>query len=170
MKLKLAIIFFIALVVLAKFTYDQMVPPFKSGETAPDFALTDMSGAIVRLSDFKGNPVIVHFWATWCSTCVEEMPLLNNFAASHPEIKILAVNEDEGGLESVSQFFKNMKPAFTVLLDTGGMVSDRYKSYKVPESFLLNKDGGFVHRFVGMVPWDNPKIADFIKKKLNYIN
>lgn len=167
MKVKFTLLVIVAIAILAKFTYDQFVPPFSKGDPAPLFSLQNVSGNMVNLSDLKGRPVLVHFWATWCSQCAQEIPSLDNFAKLFPDILVLAINEDEGGIEAVSAFFAGMKPEFTILLDPDGTVADKYKSYKVPESYLIDEDGKIVDRFIGQVEWDNPKVVVLIKKMLS---
>ncbi len=164
MKFKLVLLFALALVVLAWYTYDSLKPPFKPGQAAPDFALTDLKGDTVRLSDFLGQPVLIHFWATWCGQCAAEMPSLSTLDKNYPQIKVLAVSEDEGGAQVIKAFFGNVLPPYNILLDTNGTVADLYKSYKVPESYLLNSRGEFLHRFLGAVDWNDPKIIEFVKK------
>ncbi|MBI2092540.1 MAG: TlpA family protein disulfide reductase [Deltaproteobacteria bacterium] len=165
MKIKLALIFIFAVLVLALFTYEQIVPPFSSGDFMPQFSLLDTKGNKINLSDFRGQPVLIHFWATWCPQCVEEIPLLNNFAASSSKIKVLAVSEDEAK-EAVAEFFRGLEPSFPVLMDSEGLVADTYKSYKVPETFLLDENGKFLHRFIGAVSWDNPKVLKKVEELL----
>jgi peroxiredoxin len=166
MKIKLALIFIFAVLVLALFTYEQIVPPFSAGAVMPQFSLVDTNGNKINLNDYRGQPVLIHFWATWCPQCVEEIPLLNNFASSFAKIKVLAVSEDEAK-EAVTEFFSGTEPSFPVLLDLDGVVADSYKSYKVPESFLLDENGKFVHRFIGAVSWDNPKVLKKIEELLS---
>lgn len=166
MKFKLAVLIILLALLLGKLAYDQLVPPFAIGDPAPDFSLSDLDGSTVRLTDLKGTPLLVHFWATWCTQCVEEMPLLNSFAIAVKDIKVLAISEDDGGVDAVLSFFGKIKPEFTVLLDPEGRVADRYKSYKVPETYLIDKDGRIIHRFVGAVSWTSPKVIGSIRQKL----
>lgn len=167
MKFKFALIFILSLVVLAWFTYQQLTPPFDEFEFTPEFSLPASGGEIVHLNDFKGMPVLVHFWATWCGSCAEEIPELNAFAVAHPEFKVLAVSEDEAGEPAVTQFFKNIKPAFIVLYDRDGRVADKFKNYKVPETYLLDQEGRFIYRFVGAVSWNKPKMIEMLQNKLH---
>ncbi|PIR17275.1 MAG: thioredoxin [Deltaproteobacteria bacterium CG11_big_fil_rev_8_21_14_0_20_49_13] len=163
MKLKLTLLFVLLAVILGKFTYDQIVPPFKKGDAAPEFSLSDLDGKTVRFSDFSGGPLLVHFWATWCNQCVEELPSLSKFSEKFPDAKVVAISEDEAGSDAVLKFFGNIKPSFLVLLDPEGHVADKYKSYKVPETYLIDKDGKILHHFIGAVSWTNPKVASFIR-------
>ncbi len=165
MKIKWALLFLLAVVILGKYTYDQFVPPFKKGDVVPDFSLIDLEGNTVRLGDLKGQPVLVHFWATWCPQCVQELPLLEDFSKKTPDIKVLTVNEDDTG-DVVAQFFGGTRPSFVVLLDSGGRVADRYKSYKVPETFLIDQNGRFLHRFIGAVSWNDKDVNKQIERYL----
>lgn len=63
-------------------------------DVAPDFALSDLDGEVVRLSDLRGTPVVVNFWATWCGPCRMEAPSFSRFARSHPEFTVLGVAAD----------------------------------------------------------------------------
>ena len=110
MKFKLASLFVLAIIVLAVFTYNQLTPPFAKGDVAPEFVLNDLNDNLIQLSSFKGSPVLVHFWATWCPQCVYEIPALDDFATKYPDIKVLTVSEDEGGQDAVSAFFRDEKP------------------------------------------------------------
>lgn len=161
MKIKLAFFLVLAILVLAKFTYDNFKQPFKSGEHVPVFSLPDLGGNIVQLDNFRGSPVIVHFWGTWCPTCVAEMPSLENFARAHPEVIILAISEDEDA-DRVNKFFEGHAPSFKVLFDGGGRIADVYNNYKLPQSYLVDKDGGFIHHFSGDVSWNDPNARDAI--------
>ena len=166
-NIKWALLFMLAVVILGKYTYDQFAQPFPTGDTAPDFSLADLDGNSVRLSDLKGQPLLVHFWATWCPQCIHELPLLDNFSRRHPEIKVIAVNEDEGDADVIAQFFGDTRPGYVVLLDPEGRVADRYKNYKVPETYLLDSNGRFLHRFIGAVSWNEPAAIEKIEQLLS---
>ncbi|MBI2974600.1 MAG: TlpA family protein disulfide reductase, partial [Deltaproteobacteria bacterium] len=84
---------------------------------------------------------------------------------SSSKIKVLAVSEDEAK-EAVAEFFRGLEPSFPVLMDSEGLVADTYKSYKVPETFLLDENGKFLHRFIGAVSWDNPKVLKKVEELL----
>ncbi len=167
MKLKFALVFILVALVAGLWIYEQFVPPFSKGMEVADFSLIDMHGNTVRLSSLRGQSVLIHFWASWCSQCAHEMPLFAKFDKLYPSIKLLAVSEDEGGEAAVKAYFTGVKPNFTVLLDPEGRVSDRFKSYRVPESFLLDKNGKFLHRFIGAVSWDEPQVMEIVKKMIS---
>ena len=129
--------------------------PAAAGDMAPDFTLEDTNGNKVTLSALRGKVVMVNFWATWCPPCKEEMPSmerLNKFMADE-DFVMLAINADDNGREVVPDFLKKNPHDFTVLYDDQGAVKQRYGVYKMPESFIINKDGTIVEKVVGAIDW-----------------
>lgn len=171
MRFKLTLLFVLAVIVLGIYTYRQTVSPFKDGELVSDFSLVDLQKNTVQLSDLRGQFVMIHFWATWCPQCLHELPQLDKFAAENPEIKILAVSEDEGGEKTLLKFFAGKKPNFDILLDTEGTVADKYESYMVPETYLVGKNGEFLYKFSGPVDWDTKeakgRMSDLLAESTN---
>jgi peroxiredoxin len=108
---------------------------------APDFTLKNHDGQEVRLSSLRGRVVLVNFWATWCSTCVVEMPSLEKLAKSMQDkpFTLLAVSVDENW-DVVRQFFPEGS-AMSVVLDKDKSVPARYGTEKFPESFLIDAEG-----------------------------
>lgn len=131
------------------------------GKTAPDFTLTDDAGNAVKLSQFKGQVVLVHFWATWCHPCVSEFPVLNSFIKTQADrpLKLLAVSIDDEGKEAVIAFRRKVAFDFNVLLDTNQEVAEKYGTFRVPETFLINKEGKIVKKFTGPQDWNDPTLA-----------
>lgn len=126
---------------------------------APDFVLKDEKGNRVRLSDYQGSVVLVHFWAAWCGSCVEEFPLLNAFykkMAGSPFV-LLAISMDEGGMEAVREFRKMISFDFNVLLNPDQSVAESYGTYALPDSYLVNRDGIIVKKIMGPQNWNDPK-------------
>jgi len=167
MKIKWALIFLIAAAILFAYTYRQMASPFEQGEKVPEFSLMDLSGRTVRLSDAKGSPVLVHFFATWCTMCAQEFPKLEKFLSGTPQLKLIAISEDEGGSDVVLKFFGGRLPGFEVVMDEDGSVADRYKSYMVPETFLVDAQGRFLRHFRGAVDWDDGKVLSTVQAALS---
>ncbi|MBB5209719.1 TlpA disulfide reductase family protein [Chiayiivirga flava] len=115
------------------------------GEVAPDFVFTARDGAQRRLSEFRGRPVLINYWASWCGPCVDEMPLLDAFAASQPPdgVQVLGVALDDP--DSVAAFLAEAPVAFTILLDEPGpgdsSVRLGNRRSVLPFSVLLDADG-----------------------------
>ncbi len=112
------------------------------GETAPDFALPDLAGEMVRLGDLRGRPVVLNFWATWCAPCRLEMPTLERAAADYAAdgLTVLAINQGETA-EQVSDFFAEVGLSLPALLDTNTEVGRAYGAVYMPSTFLISPDG-----------------------------
>ncbi|HEX4461038.1 MAG TPA: TlpA disulfide reductase family protein, partial [Polyangia bacterium] len=108
---------------------------------APDFQLKDYAGRETKLSSLKGNVVLVNFWATWCGTCVVEMPSMEKLVEKErgKAFRLLAVSVDDGWPE-IRKFFAKGTP-LEVLLDTTRDVPKQWGTEKFPESFIIDKDG-----------------------------
>jgi cytochrome c biogenesis protein CcmG, thiol:disulfide interchange protein DsbE len=111
------------------------------GSQAPDFELAELEGQSVHLSDLRGRPVLINFWATWCIPCVTEMPLIQSaYADSQGGFTVLGVNADEP-VGDVQAFLAKMDLTFDILLDPGGKVQSLYRLRGFPTSYFLDKDG-----------------------------
>lgn len=122
------------------------------GSRAPDFALRELEGGEIRLSDFKGEVVLVNFWATWCGPCQLEMPDIQaRFAEYHDQgFTVVAVNFDEDP-DDVATFKENLGLTFDILLDPGALVQRQYQITGYPTSIFIDRDGIIQVRHVGLM-------------------
>jgi peroxiredoxin len=122
----------------------------EQNQTAYDFTLQDLEGSEISLSDFKGNGVVLNFWATYCPPCEKEMPYLNNVYQEYKEkgIKILAVNAKEPRI-IVSPYVEEKNLSFPILLDRTGTTIDQYKILNLPVTFFIDEDGVIIEKFSG---------------------
>jgi thiol-disulfide isomerase/thioredoxin len=111
---------------------------------APDFTLTSLDGLSVTLSELRGRPVLLNFWATWCPPCRSEMPYLQEIHEDPVwrarELLILAINLQESA-PTVSQFMTGNRYTFTVLLDTKAEAGRLYNTSSIPATYIIGKDG-----------------------------
>jgi peroxiredoxin len=124
--------------------------PLQVGDLPYNFALKDLSGNTVQLSDFIGQPVLVNFWATWCGPCRIEMPELQAaFEAYKDEgLVILALDQDETPGEAKA-YFDELGLTFTPILDDDKLTADNYGTFgSLPSSYFINPDGEItvIHR------------------------
>ncbi len=127
-------------------------PQVQTGEggTAPIFTLMSTSGERVALQDFRGKPVIVNFWATWCGPCKTELPQLNAFAAAHPEVPVLGVALDSGTLPVLKSAQAELGIEYDVLRGNAG-VQGQYGVKTIPTTFLIDGAGVIQESHVGTV-------------------
>lgn len=122
------------------------------GSPAPDFRLPSLTGEEVALSSLKGRPVLVNFWATWCPSCVQEVPELEAFYRRHrgEGLVLLAVNVMQRDTpETIAAFVREKGLTFPVLLDAGSEVSQRYQVAYLPTTYLIDRRGVIRFRYVG---------------------
>ncbi|MEW5986074.1 MAG: redoxin domain-containing protein [Chloroflexota bacterium] len=114
------------------------------GDQAPDFVLNDLDGQPVGLKDFRGRPVILNFWATWCGPCRIEMPELQAIYEKYQEqgLVILALDQDETAEVVRPFFYEEMGLTFTPLLDERARVGTLYgAAFTLPSSYFVNPEG-----------------------------
>jgi peroxiredoxin len=139
-----------------------------AGGLAADFAVTDLQGQAVRLSQYRGQVVLLNLWATWCPPCREEMPSMERLWQRLKDrgFVLLAVSEDEQGAAAVRPFVQEMQLTFPVLLDPTGDVGSRYGVWGYPESFLIDREGRVVERVIGPRDWASPAQIAAIERLL----
>lgn len=129
------------------------------GKPAPAFKLKDLEDKDVALADFKGQVVVLDFWATWCGPCVEALPHLDKlYQDKKATVKIFAVNQGEEK-EPVAAFMKSKNLTVPVLLDSDSKVGNEYKAQAIPQTVVIGKDGVVKKVFVG----SGPNTAEQIK-------
>ena len=115
------------------------------GDTAPAFTLKTLAGSPVSLADYKGHPVVINFWATWCPPCRDEMPMLVAAYQANQQagLVVLAVDltDQEKSKKDVRNFVAEFQMSFPVLLDERGKVSRRYRLRGVPTTVFVGRDG-----------------------------
>ncbi len=132
---------------------------------AADFSVKDENGKTVHLSDFRGKLVLLHFWASWCPPCVGEFPMINALYNSMPKDKfvLLAVSVDEDGIDAIKKFRTQVPFDFTVYLNPDQKIAEKYGTYGLPESYLIDQQGNIIQKIVGPQNWKSP----VWKEKLN---
>lgn len=126
------------------------------GNKAPDFELKTLDGETVKLSDFKGEKVMLNFWATWCPPCREEMPDMQKFHEKQ-DVVVLAVNltDTEMNRKNVSAFVEEFGFTFPVLMDEGAKISNLYRINPIPTSYMIDTNGIIQHKAYGAMDYDS---------------
>ncbi|GBL36700.1 hypothetical protein LBMAG37_03690 [Anaerolineae bacterium] len=126
------------------------------GDPAPDFELIEAgTGNKQRLSDYRGRPVLVNFWATWCAPCRTEMPALEKAAATYRNagLQVLAVNFGESR-SAVLAFAGELSLQLPLLLDSDGAVQDSYRVPGYPSSYFIDRQGRVAAVHLGILTED----------------
>ena len=125
-------------------------------EAAPAVSWRDGDVQTVRLQDFAGKVVLLNFWATWCTPCVQEMPdlikLQNNYADKG--FKLVAISQDAKGVAAVKPFYKKYGFSLPVYVDDKQKAFRAFKGRGLPTSVLIDRRGRVVARAEGLVLWD----------------
>jgi len=131
---------------------------------APDFALPARDGGEVRLSELKGQVVMINFWATWCGPCRQEMPLLQQIHTKYEPLgfTMLGVNVEPDSAAAQS-WLKGMPVSFPILFDRKSEVSSSFGVEAMPSSVLIDREGRVRHVHRGYKPGDEAVYADLVR-------
>lgn len=143
----------------------RLPPAPTAGHPAPDFSLATVAGDEIRLSDLRGQPVILNFWASWCGPCRVEMPELQAAHASQSKggVAVIGVNlsKREGNMDDVPAFIKEFGVTFPVLLDVDGDVARLYQVRGQPASVFIDREGTV------QTVWYGPVNEAFITERID---
>jgi len=145
------------------------VVPEVARHSAPDFISENLLGGNAGLADYKGNLVLLNFWATWCMPCRAEMPGMETLWKKYKEqgFVVVAVSVDEGSRGRIETFSKLLDLSFPILLDPESKVSDLYKVSNMPTSFLIDRNGKIISRIVGTEEWSSAEAIELVEKLLS---
>lgn len=137
------------------------------GEPAPDFALKSASGENLRLSEYRGDVVMINFWATWCGPCRQEMPLLDALYDRYQRVgfRLLGVNIDDDRQQAM-QMVEELDVSFPVLFDAEKAVSKRYEVEAMPVTVLVDRSGTVRYVHHGYQPGYEQHYLDEIRELL----
>lgn len=122
--------------------------PPAEGRPAPEFTLQSLEGETTHFKDYRGNIILLNFWATWCEPCIKEMPAMQQVYEDlkHEGFVVLAINELED-VERVARHIDDHGHTFPVLLDTDNSVANMYGVYGLPVTVFIDKNG-IVYKYV----------------------
>jgi cytochrome c biogenesis protein CcmG, thiol:disulfide interchange protein DsbE len=135
--------------------------PEQTGKPAPDFTVSDGSTS-VHLASYRGQVVLVNFWASWCAPCVAELPSLIELHHDNPHLVILAISIDEDP-EAYATFIRNRHVDLITVRDPNQTTATLFGTSMWPESYLIDRRGIIRRKFVGATDWSDPEIRAFIR-------
>jgi cytochrome c biogenesis protein CcmG, thiol:disulfide interchange protein DsbE len=150
---------------LAAFTgcYSGNRPP-RIGSNAPDFTVQD-SDHKVTLSQYRGQVVVLNFWATWCPPCVQEMPSLVQMAQRMRDkgVVVLGVSIDVDEA-AYHRFLKDYHVEMVTVRDPEQKSPTLYGTHGWPETYIVDRTGIVRRKFIGPVDWNSPEVTEFLSK------
>jgi peroxiredoxin len=137
------------------------------GQVAPDFVLKSATGENLRLSEYRGDVVLINFWATWCGPCRQEMPLLNDLYGRYQRVgfNLLGVNIDDDPRRAM-KMVQELGVNFPVLFDESKEVSKLYEVEAMPVTILVDREGRVRHVHHGYKPGYEEKYLTEIRSLL----
>ncbi|MGA9529664.1 MAG: TlpA disulfide reductase family protein [Terriglobales bacterium] len=138
--------------------------PARIGSNAPDFTVQD-SDHTVTLSQFRGQVVVLNFWATWCPPCIDETPAMVRMQAMMKDkgVTVLAVSIDADDA-AYHKFLKDYNVNMVTVRDEARKASSLYGTFGWPETYIIDRNGIIRRKFIGAVNWTNPEITDYLSK------
>ncbi len=138
-----------------------------TGKPAPDFALKSAAGDNLRLSEHRGDVVMVNFWATWCGPCRQEMPLLDELYSRYERVgfRLLGVNIDDNSSKAMDMV-RELGVTFPVLFDSRKEVSKLYEVNAMPVTVLIDREGTVRYVHHGYKPGYEEKYLDQVRSLL----
>ena len=137
------------------------------GNKAPDFALKSSTGENLRLSEYRGEVVMINFWATWCGPCRQEMPLLDDLYNRYERVgfQLLGVNIDDNSQRAIDMM-RELGVNFPVLFDASKDVSKLYEVNAMPVTVILDREGNVRHVHQGYKPGYEEKYLNEVRALL----
>lgn len=143
--------------------YSSTHPP-RIGSAAPDFTVQD-SDHKVTLSQFRGQVVVLNFWATWCPPCIEETPSLIKMQSRMKDkgVVVLAVSIDVDDA-AYHKFLKDYGVNMVTVRDDAQKAASLYGTHGWPESYVIDRSGVIRRKFIGPVEWNSPEVTEFLNR------
>jgi peroxiredoxin len=137
------------------------------GDRAPDFKVVTDSGRTITRSDFGGKLLVLHFWATWCGGCVEEIPSLDVFQREYgPQgVVVLGVSVDANE-KLYRRFMSQFHVSYATSRDPSWDIAASYGTFQLPESYIIDSSGRVVQKVIAAQNWQNPEFVQSLKKML----
>jgi thiol-disulfide isomerase/thioredoxin len=130
---------------------------------APEFSVTDMDGEPFALESTRGKWVFLHFWASWCGPCREEMPAIQRMTGTFDNDKfaIVLINTAENE-DTIFSFLGEIGMDMNSLMDVDGLVTEKYKPRGLPTTILIDPNGNVQYQAIGGREWYKPEYINFL--------
>lgn len=144
---------------------DRGAHPRELGKIAPAFTIHD-GAQTISLSQYRGQVVLVNFWASWCPPCIDELPSLLALHRRLPQLVIVGVSIDADP-QAYKSFLTAYHIDFPTIRDPSENVMHRYGTVQIPESYLIGRNGRILRKYVSAQDWTSPEIVDTLSTVLS---
>ncbi len=136
-------------------------------DTAPDFSITAENGRTITRSNFGGKLLVLNFWASYCQPCIEELPSLDQFQRelANQGVVVLGVSIDKDA-KAYQQFLRRYNVSFLTARDPDNKINAEYGTFKIPETYLINRDGKVVGKIISSTNWTDERMVSYVKSLL----
>lgn len=138
-----------------------------AGDSAPEFMVTTERGARLTPKDFGGRVLVLNFWASWCPPCIRETPSLNEFQSTLRQsgVVVLGIGIDKNE-QAYRRFLEHFHVAFETARDPDQKIGAKYGTFKIPESYIIDKNGMVAAKIISDQDWMEPEVIRFVKALL----
>jgi peroxiredoxin len=142
--------------------------PVAMGEVAPGFTLQQLPSGKLSLAQYRGQVVVLNFWATWCPPCVMETPSLEQFASEMKSqgVAVIGVSVDQNP-QQLEQFIQRYHLTYPIARDPDASLAHEYGTFKFPETYIIDRDGRVAEKIIGATDWVDPRMIEFVKSLTN---
>jgi thiol-disulfide isomerase/thioredoxin len=170
-KVVILVIVLVSIIAVAFFSMRPVKRPqlTQTGQEVQDFTVTGTDHNTTRLSDFRGSVVFINFWATWCGSCVDEMPSIEKLfgmLAGNPSFRMITILYKDD-LNRALSYMKENRYTFPVYLNQDESAARIFGITGIPETFIIDKKGYLREKIIGPSEWDSPRAVAAIQALLN---
>lgn len=136
--------------------------------TAPGFVLGNMDGERFDLASARGKWVFLHFWASWCGPCREEMPAIQQMSDqfADDELAVILVNTAENE-DTIFSFLAEINMGMSSLMDADGQVTEQYRPRGLPTTILIDRNGQMQYQAIGGREWQEAEYTGFLRELIS---
>jgi len=136
--------------------------PEQVNKVAPNFTVSDGTQS-ADLQKLRGKIVLLNFWATWCTPCIDELPSLMELQRRMPEVAVVAISRDEDP-DAYKRFLAKYQVGLLTVRDPSLKIQDLYGTVQIPETYVIDRQGKLRRKFVSAQNWTSPEIMDYLSK------
>jgi peroxiredoxin len=136
-------------------------------DSAPDFSIIADDGRTISRANFGGKLLVLNFWASYCEPCIEELPSLDQFQRelANQGVVVLGVSIDKDP-KAYKRFLQKYNVSFLTARDPDNKINAEYGTFKIPETYIINRDGKVVGKIISSTNWTDDRMMSYVKSLL----